>query len=99
MIPCIAGRLDQAGPEGQAAGWGSIVQAAWSFCLAARSRGLGTCWTTLHLTYEREVAEALGIPYAEVTQTCLLPVAHTIGTDFKPGPRRPAADVIRWDRW
>ena len=99
VIPCIAGRLDQAGPEGQAAGWGSIVQAAWSFCLAARSRGLGTCWTTLHLTYEREVAEALGIPYAEVTQTCLLPVAHTIGSDFKPGPRRPAADVIRWDRW
>lgn len=99
VIPCVAGRLDERGPEGQAAGWGSIVQAGWSFCLAARSRGLGTCWTTLHLTYEREVADALGIPYAEVTQTCLLPVAYTIGTDFKPGPRNPASDVIRWDRW
>lgn len=99
VIPCVAGRLDQRGPEGQAAGWGSIVQAGWSFCLAARSRGLGTCWTTLHLSYEREVAELLGIPYDEVTQTCLLPTAYTKGTDFKPGPRRDAADVIRWDRW
>jgi len=99
VIPCVAGRLDQQGSEGQAAGWGSIVQAGWSFCLAARSRGLGTCWTTLHLTYEREVAELLGIPYEEVTQSCLLPVAYTKGTDFKPGPRKDASAVIRWDRW
>ncbi len=99
VIPCVQGRLERRAPEGQAAGWGSIVQAGWSFCLAARSRGLGTCWTTLHLTYEREVADVLGIPFEEVTQSCLLPVAYTKGTDFKPGPRTDAADVIRWDRW
>lgn len=99
VIPCVAGRLDKRGSEGQAAGWGSIVQAGWSFCLAARARGLGTCWTTLHLSYEREVAELLGIPYAEVTQSCLLPVAYTKGTDFKPGPRRDTSEIIRWDRW
>ncbi|MFM7246323.1 MAG: nitroreductase family protein, partial [Actinomycetota bacterium] len=91
--------LDERGSAGQAAGWGSIVQAGWSFCLAARARGLGTCWTTLHLSYEREVAELLGIPYAEVTQSCLLPVAYTKGTDFKPGPRRDTSEIIRWDRW
>jgi len=99
VIPCVKGRLEHRALDGQAAGWGSIVQAGWSFCLAARSRGLGTCWTTLHLTYEREVADALGIPFEEVTQTCLLPVAYTKGTDFKPGPRTDAADVIHWDRW
>ena len=33
------------------------------------------------------MAELLGIPYAEVTQAGLFPVAYTVGTDFKPGPR------------
>ena len=33
----------------QAGLYGSVIQAAWSFQLAARARGLGTCWTTLHL--------------------------------------------------
>ena len=52
MIPCIAGRVDR--PESnnilaQSATWGSIIPAAWSFMLAARARGLGTAWTTLHL--------------------------------------------------
>ena len=40
--------------------WGSVIQAAWSFMLAARSRGLGTCWTSLHLEHEREAAKLLG---------------------------------------
>ncbi|MGA0122213.1 MAG: nitroreductase family protein [Gaiellales bacterium] len=99
VIPCVQGRLERRPADGQAAGWGSIVQAGWSFCLAARARGLGTCWTTLHLTYEREVAEILGIPHDEVTQSCLLTVGYATGGDFKPAPRGPVDDVIRWDRW
>ncbi len=39
--------------------------------LAARARGLGTCWTTLHLPHEREAAELLGIPYDDVMQAAL----------------------------
>ena len=42
--------------------WGAVLPAVWSFCLAARERGLGTCWTTIHLAYERQAAEPLGIP-------------------------------------
>lgn len=99
VIPCVSGRLDRRPSEGQAAGWGSIVQAGWSFCLAARARGLGTCWTTLHLTYEREVAAILGIPYDEVTQTSLITTGYATGGDFRPAPRGPVGDVIRWDRW
>ena len=79
--------------------WGSIMPATWSFMLAARSRGLGTAWTSLHLAYEREAAGVLGIPYERVMQTALIPVAHTIGTDFKPGPRVPRDQHIHWDRW
>ncbi len=39
--------------------------------LAARARGLGTAWTTLHLRYEEEAADLLGIPYSDVRQAAL----------------------------
>ena len=50
--------------------------------LAARLRGLGTSWTTVHLYFEKEAAEVLSIPYEKVTQAALIPVAYTLGTDF-----------------
>lgn len=76
----------------------SVIQAAWSFCLALRSRGLGSAWTTLHLGKAKECAEILGIPDG-VTQVVLLPVAWTIGTEFKPASRRPASEIVWFDRW
>ncbi|HEU4326875.1 MAG TPA: nitroreductase family protein [Roseiflexaceae bacterium] len=99
IIPCIFPRPERMDFATQAAIWGSILPAAWSLMLAGRARGLGSAWTTLHLVYEREAAELLGIPYEQVAQTCLLPFAHTIGTDFKPGPRAPLASIIHWDQW
>ncbi len=100
VIPCLAGRLEKIPSiEGQAGSWGSILPAAWSFMLAARARGLGSAWTTLHLPYEKEVAEIIGIPYEKITQTSLLPVAYTIGTDFKPAQREPLDTVLHWDKW
>ena len=76
----------------------SVIQAAWSFCLALRSRGLGSTWTTMHLGKSKEIAELLGIPEG-VSQVVLLPVAWTIGTDFKPATRRPASEIVWFDRW
>jgi nitroreductase len=67
--------------------------------LAARARGLGTAWTTLHLPHEREVAAIVGIPYDEMTQAALIPVAYARGTDFKPAHRAPLAPVLHWDAW
>jgi nitroreductase len=99
VIPCVRGRLDGLPALRQSGLWGSIAPAAWSFMLAARARGLGTCWTTFHLMYEQEAAGILGIPYEEVTQTALIPVAYTLGTDFKPGPREPLDALVHWDRW
>jgi len=99
VIPCIQGRTDDKGAFMQASKWGSIMPAAWSFMLAARSRGLGTVWTTFHLMYEREAAELLGIPYDDVMQAALIPTAYTLGTDFKPAVRSPLDTMVHWDRW
>ena len=105
MIPCIAGRSDQPLPPGMPAGvahtgvLGSIIPACWSFMLAARARGLGTSWTTAHLFHERAVADLLGIPYDDYQQVALIPVAYTIGTDFKPAYRAPASTVTHVNKW
>jgi nitroreductase len=79
--------------------WGSVLPAMWSFMLAARARGLGAAWTTAHLTHEEEVAEILGIPYREVTQCGLFPVAYSVGTDFKRAHRIPGSELTHWDHW
>src|SRR5438105_9511433 len=99
VIPCIQGRTDHQPIIVQAGVWGSIMPAAWSFMLAARSRGLGTSLTIFHLFVEQEAAEVLGIPYEEVMQAALIPVAYTLGTDFKPAARKPLESVLHRDRW
>ena len=55
-------------------------------------------FTTLHLAYEREAGEILGIPDT-VTQAALIPVAYTIGDDFKPAKRRPVEKITYWNAW
>jgi nitroreductase len=100
VVPCVR-VVRTANPSivQQANTWGSILPAVWSFMLAARSFGLGTAWTTPHLHYEREAAELLGIPYETVMQVALVPLAYTIGTDFRPGPRVPVEEVLHHDGW
>ena len=99
FVPCISGRLEGADAMTQAVKWGSVIQAAWSFMLAARNRGLGTCWTTVHLQREEEVADILGIPFASIQQVALSPVAHTVGTSFKSGRRKPTAEFVHFNGW
>ncbi len=99
VVPCIQGRFEGLPSAAQAGMWGSILPAVWSFMLAARARGLGTSWTTLHLLHEQEAAQVLGIPYEKITQAAMIPVAHTLGTDFKPGPRRPLDQILHWNGW
>jgi nitroreductase len=99
VIPCVEGRTEGEPTRVQASKWASIVPAAWSFMLAARARGLGTVWTSFHLAREREAAELLAIPYEQVMQAALIPVAYTVGTGFRPGPRKPLETVLHWDGW
>ena len=95
-------RLDRV-PDGSSTGayagyYGSVLPGVWSFQLAARSRGIGSAWTTFHLEHEAEVAELLGIP-SSVTQVCLLAVGYYTGDSFTPAPRRPASEVTYLNRW
>ncbi len=101
MIPCIEGRLDNLPSFATASVWGSLFPAVWSFMLALRERSIGSAWTTIHLMRdgERQAADLLGIPYDEVTQGGLFPIAYTLGTEFKPAKRLPAVEVMHWDTW
>jgi nitroreductase len=99
VIPCVKGRAENLPMIEQVGLWAGIMPATWSFMLAARSRGLGTVLTTIHLVHEREAADILGIPYDQVTQVALIPVAYTLGTTFKPAARKPLDAVLHWDRW
>ncbi len=94
----LAMRLDRPDPSQAAGYFGSVVPGVWSFQMAARSRGLGSTWTTFHLAHEAEVAEMLGIP-PTVTQVALLPVAHYTGDTFSPAPRRPAREITYRNQW
>ncbi|WP_232661074.1 nitroreductase family protein [Pseudonocardia sp. TRM90224] len=97
VLACITASAEL--PNGNQAGlWGSLLPAAWSFQLAARARGLGTAWTTLHLKYEQEISELLGIP-PNVRQGVLLPTAYFTGETFKPAHREPLDNVLHVDRW
>jgi nitroreductase len=99
LVPCIYGRVDNAPVVAQSGSWGSILPAVWSFMLAARERGLGSAWTTVHLFYEQEAADLLGVPYEKIMQTALIPVAYTLGTDFSPAKRQPLDSVLHVNDW
>jgi nitroreductase len=98
VIPCLLSRPEGLSQAEVAGFYGSILPAAWSFMLALRSRGLGSAWTTLHLAFEKEAQELLGVPET-VTQTALLPVAYYTGDDFKPAPRQPVEKVVYFNGW
>ncbi len=99
IIPCIQGRVDGLPGMMAASALGNVMPAMWSLMLAARARGLGTCWTTLHLMQEQAVAEIIGIPFESVQQVCMSPLAYTAGTDFKPADRPEPDTIIHWDTW
>jgi nitroreductase len=99
VIPCIQDRVEGKANMEMAGFYGSILPATWSFMLAARLRGLGTAYTTLHLRYEQEVAEMLGLPYERYTQAALLPVAFYTGHDFQAVPRIPLDSILHVNAW
>jgi nitroreductase len=66
--------------------------------LAARAQGLGAVLTTWHLEHETEFKSILGIP-RRVKTFCMIPIGWPTGRFGPVRPRRPAREVIRYDRW
>ncbi len=95
VIPTIVGRHDGSGRPGL---FDSVIQAAWSFCLALRARGLGTTWVTAALADTARVKGILHIPEG-LTEIVLFPVAYTKGADFRRAPRHPARSITYFDRY
>lgn len=95
VIPCLEGRPF---PGAEAPYYASIYPAVWSFQLAARARGLGSVLTTFHMRNEPALASALGMPES-ITPHALLPLAYTIGDDFKPAKRPPPESIMYWNGW
>ncbi|MGW4248745.1 nitroreductase family protein [Nocardia sp. NPDC004722] len=100
ILVCSLGRPPaEPSPLRLASFYGSIYPAVWNLQLALRAKGLGSTLTTAHLAYEREIAELLGIPFDEVTQVAMLPVAHLLPGSDRPVRRTPAAELTGWDGW
>ena len=98
LIPCVMSPLAGQPPFLTATLLASVLPAVWSFMLAGRARGLGSCMTTLTLMHEAEVAAILGIPEG-VSQCGLIPVAYYTGETFRPVERLPMERVVSWDVW
>jgi nitroreductase len=97
VVPCLVGQTDGHAIMVQSTLWGTIATAMWNCMLAARAQRLGTCWTCVHLLYDREAAEVLEIPSHEVMQVERIPVAYTHGTTLPLGWRKPLDTTVRWD--
>jgi nitroreductase len=98
VIACGTDPVEGRPPHRIVASAGSIHPGMWSFMLAARLHGLGTCWTAVSLSPEARTRRLLGIP-EEITLGALTPVAYTQGTSFKPALRPDPDSVIHWEGW
>ena len=99
VIPCLLGRLPDTPSNEEGAGfYGSILPAVWNFQLALRSRGLGSVFTTLHLAYEREAGELLGIPDT-VTQAALDPGRLHGRRRVQARGAAPVEQITYWNGW
>ncbi len=98
IVACL--EFEQEPPDafrsGAAAG-AEVWPAVQNLLLAARTLGLGAVPTTLGLADRGAVQDLLGLPQG-VVPLCLIPVGHPLGK-FGPVSRRPAAEVLHWDRW
>ena len=75
----------------------SIYPAVQNMLLAARALGLGSTLTTRHITHEKEVDAAMGIP-AGYHSYAILPIGYPMGR-FGPVGRGPLSEVVYLDGW
>lgn len=89
VLPCLRISAGSLAAGNQADVWGSLLPAAWTYCLAARARGLGTAWTTLHLDYERESPTSSDCRRTSLRAPSSLPPTTPV-TPSSPPPANPS---------
>ena len=75
----------------------AVFPAAQNLIVAARSLGLGTTFTTYHMTCEQRIRELLEIP-AEAH----IAVSIAMGKPARPFgrlKRKPLEELVHWERW
>jgi len=75
----------------------ALYPASQNLIVAARALGIGTTFTTFHLTVEPVVREVLQLP-----EDLILGVMIAMGwpeRSFGPVKRKPIDAVLHWDRW
>ncbi len=77
--------------------YASVYPAVQNILLAAHGLGLGAVLTTLHLRYEREIKQLLGIP-EHVQMAALVTIGHP-ARPYGPPRRIPAPERTHYERW
>lgn len=77
--------------------WSALYPAAQNLIVAARALGLGTVFTTMHLTAEPTVREVLSIP-DHIRIAAMIPLGWP-DRPFGPVNRRPLSDFVHHDGW
>lgn len=77
--------------------YGSIFPSVQNMLLACRALGLGASVTTIHRTFEDELAAYFGVP-DEVSMVALLPIGFPRGR-FGPVTRKPAEALTHFEHW
>lgn len=77
--------------------WSTLYLAAQNILIAARALGLGSTFTTMHMTAERTVRDTLGIP-EEIRLAAMIPVGWP-DASFGPVNRRPVESFVHRNRW
>lgn len=76
---------------------GNIWPGVQNLLLAARALGLGAVPTTYAINRREEFESIIGLPET-MAAYALVPVGYPLG-NFGPVTRRPAEEIMRFDRW
>ncbi|MGA0840429.1 MAG: nitroreductase family protein [Pseudomonadales bacterium] len=77
--------------------YSTVYPAAQNLIVAARSMGIGTAFTTFHMTIEALLRERLGLP-ADVIP-CVMIAAGYPARPFSAVRRRKTEEVMHWNGW
>lgn len=76
--------------------YSTIYPAAQNLIVAARSMGIGTCFTTFHMTAEAIIRDRCAIP--EDWNLCVFIAVGYPDKNFGKVKRKPMEEVLHWNR-